>query len=536
MESKDPEAKIEIRPQTMRQEEEERKGGGFLAALLSKLGLGGSAGGSAGLLGTGFGGGIIATKAGIVALVMVGATVAAGISILGPAGGLRKTAARDGSVFTAAMADKGGDAAAALSADGKSAADASQGGASGSLDYLANANPAPKAEGESVNAANDAAAGSAVDANAASDAPASTTEGEAVGSARSASAPLQRPQMVRSQGLGAASSGAGSSAVARMAPQEGVGGSMASFRSPAGASKGGASAMRNVQARSAIGRSGGVGQGGRAARQLAQTSKVVKGNLSSAQPSSQGSGLTYDGAATNSGAAGAAAAGAGVGGQGLSPGSGLGNPAATTAKDIREVTPPAPAVGETENQTPYQNLVYAAIGCMVASLALMYFAGKVGDAAKVDPDPISKAALAAKAKMLSIFATIAAGACTLIGIVLTQEPYNQMMQGIMFTVMGGILTVKAAMSVFDSTASDQANAQMHADANSIAADKGLTVQNVSSSGQVTATNGSTFQLSYNPASTTGAGGATNLPVSENLARGDVINSIKPPPVKPLPTP
>ena len=79
------------KPEVLRRDEREKKGAGFLPFLLSKLGLGG--GGTGGLLGEGavgwlgqFGGGLMASKAGMVALVLAGTTVLPGwdVHLLGP--------------------------------------------------------------------------------------------------------------------------------------------------------------------------------------------------------------------------------------------------------------------------------------------------------------------------------------------------------------------------------------------------------------------------------------------------------------------
>jgi len=73
-----------IESETMRKQDgHERKGAGFLVGLLSKLGLGESVLGEAGILG-----GLMATNAGMVALVLAGTTIAAGtgmyLSFSGP--------------------------------------------------------------------------------------------------------------------------------------------------------------------------------------------------------------------------------------------------------------------------------------------------------------------------------------------------------------------------------------------------------------------------------------------------------------------
>ncbi|MBI5244648.1 MAG: hypothetical protein HY922_13350 [Elusimicrobia bacterium] len=505
--------KPDIQPQTMRREDEERKGAGFVSGLLSKLGLGGSAGAA----GAGISGGLFATKAGVVAMVMVGASVAAGISILRSNAPSHKSSSGGGSVFSSTSGQPGADTASALNAEKIAASEASKGGASNSLDYFAKANPAPKTEGEA--APSDAKDASASGSVAASDASSEPAGQDSLAATRQTAATAAKPKLVKGQ-LGS-TAGGGASAMARLDPQSGLsggigGGFQGTYKAPP---KSAMSALaQGPRTRMAASSRMANPRLGTAAKQLAATKKVVSGNLRSASVSSPGSGLTYDGGAANVGSAGASAGGAGVGGAGVGEGAGVHSPGASVANDIKEVSPPPPKTKDNKNVTPYQNLIYAAMGAMALSLLLMYFAGKVGDAAKVDPDPISKAALAAKAQLLAGLAAIAGGAATVIGVILMREPYNQMMQGMMFTIMGGILTVKAALAAFDSTQADQAKAQMNADAKSLVTNDTGAFKCVNSEGLATYEKG-TIQMGYG-GSTTGTTGSAPA-VSNNLNAGQL---------------
>ncbi|MFA6091637.1 MAG: hypothetical protein WCU88_04040 [Elusimicrobiota bacterium] len=443
---------LDPKPETLRRREE-RKGGGFLSGLLSKLGLGGEGGVSAGA-GAGVGSGLWATKAGVVAMVLAGTTLAAGIGILSTSNpAVRRTAFGSGSVFSSA---KGQDGA---SSDGLQGAglQASKDGASTSLEYFSKANPAPSDAGAQEAGASDQ---NPADASAAgADAGADSAHDAAAGSAGSA-APAAKPQMVKSQGLGGQSSGgAGPRLEAQAGMAKGVGGDFQSTYK--GAVKGAGSSAANRTRMGASRMSSIRSPGGNAARQLRDTSKVVKGNLRSPQMSSPGSGLTYDGGAAQVGAAGGLAAGPAAGGTGID-GAGVsnGNPNANSVQQTKEVQPPTPKAGETEEKTPYKNLIYAAIGALLVSMLLLFWASKIGDAAKIAVGP-AQLALLAKAKMVSMLAAAAAAFAALMGIMLITQ-YDQMMQGMMFTMAGGIITAKAAMAAFDSTASERAKADIDA--------------------------------------------------------------------------
>jgi hypothetical protein len=157
----------EIKPEVFKEKEEDKKKGGFLARLFG----GGSSGGAMGsgsMGGGGFGsllsgGGIMATKAGLLAFIVAGSTVAAGIGLVGYRlfGPGQDSGSGDNlSVFQPRPKE-------ARSSEGAVAAD----GSSASLKYLADANQTPKApdavatdptkDATAASAASDAAAAAA---------------------------------------------------------------------------------------------------------------------------------------------------------------------------------------------------------------------------------------------------------------------------------------------------------------------------------------------------------------------------------------
>ncbi|MFA6029555.1 MAG: hypothetical protein WC969_06865 [Elusimicrobiota bacterium] len=429
--------KFDFKPETLKKkEDEERKGGGFLPGLLSRLGLGGAAGGGA-EAGLG-GGGLLASKAAVVALLLAGTTVAAGIGMLGS--GSRGTARHvsGGSVFSS---DKEGaiGSAAELSAE---APRASADGASSSLDYLASANaPAetPKDAAASGGETADASA-TAEDANAGSHAAAAG----AAGSSPRAGAP--RPQMVKSAGMPSTSGGGNTP---RLDAQAGLAGS--GFQNVYKAPPKGTSGMSaGSRARMGATRLSAIRPGGTAAKQLGQTSKVVKGNLRSGNVSSPGSGLTYDGGAGSVGSAGTAASGAGIGGTGTGGGGIDSSPGSQVSKDLREVQPPPEPVKDAEDKTPYKNTMYMAIGALLAGMVCLFAAGQFQKSGNF-------AAAQALGWIAAGLGVVAAG----LGVVLLSQ-YGQTMQGGMFALSGAFLAYQGYKAATDATAAEQAQAKITA--------------------------------------------------------------------------
>lgn len=425
----------EIRPDTLKgRSEKERHGGAFLASLLSKLGLGELGGGAAagsGVWGAagqaGILGGILATKAGVVALVLAGGTVAAGIGIIGSGHG----------VFAPASGDPA---------------------ESGGLFFLRRSGPAPAEQPKASPDGASASLGHFVSANAGSgvslgDAPAdgSGVPGQPGGGSGALPDNANAPANLGSPGggqrltLSKALSGAGSpisgggfspaapspgGAAAKIAPGSGKG------AGTSGLSKGKGTTF-GVTGKQAVGagRAGALGQ-------LMGVKGDAARTLRSQSPSSQSAGLTYDGgkgASPIGGAAGGIGGGGmGTGGAGVGAGAGKVNPMAPA----RELPPP-PKPAEGKNETPYQWAMYAAMAAMgVALIAFMVmsFAKKKHNESV---DPQTKATALMVAKIAGGIAAAAAAVATAMGVII-MTAYGQMAQGGMWTAIGGIFTAIAA--------------------------------------------------------------------------------------------
>lgn len=153
----------DIKPEVNREDDKKAPGGGFLSNLFGGGGAAGSAGGAAGgAASAAAGGGLLATKAGLVAMVLIGTSVAGGIGLTGYR------------MFGPTAADRAGGGnievfsakpRAAAPAEGGAAAtgEVANGGASGSLDMMSQAagKDAPEEAKPAGDAATDATAASA---------------------------------------------------------------------------------------------------------------------------------------------------------------------------------------------------------------------------------------------------------------------------------------------------------------------------------------------------------------------------------------
>ncbi|MEI8191464.1 MAG: hypothetical protein WCI75_17255, partial [candidate division NC10 bacterium] len=191
--------------------------------------------------------------------------------------------------------------------------------------------------------------------------------------------------------------------------------------------------------------------GRRASQQAVQSLQVAKGNLRSGNASSQGSGLTYDG---GRGALGkpSVAGGRAVDGGGLS--SGLADtPAAATANDLKNVPAP-PAIEKTKNKTPYQKLIYGAIAALAIGMIALLLAGHFMKLAQA-----GNLAMLLPARLLAGLAAMAGLAAAALGAIIWNK-YDQMAQGMMFVMAGGMLTLQAGKVLLDSFAGEHAKKEM----------------------------------------------------------------------------
>ena len=403
----------EIKPDIYKEEKGKK---GWLASLLSRLGMGGSAGaegaslgGIEGLGGAGLGGGILATKAGIIGLIVAGTTVAGGIGLVGYKVFGPSSADRAGVGYSSLFEARPKEAQQA-GAEGQGGA-ASNDGKSASLQYLVDANAGSGGAQKKTEAAEDlaaaakaqsASAGAPHDNNAAPGGQASSLKPGKFGSLSGLTA-------------GAGAGGAGSGASAGAAPA--ISRNLMASAKPLGAA-GGFAAGKNLKGI----QGSGVGRGaGRVVGQL----KAVYGDQYSASP-----GRTYDGGRTN----------AISGAQGLSLGSLGENRGKSDAKPT--INPsgnsnrfPEVASTEVEEVTPWKKAIKMATYSILGALVLLMLANKM----LVAKHPVSHVLVhivCAVAACLGLFA-IALGA--MIG----GGEYGQHTQGAIFTLCGGLVTAAA---------------------------------------------------------------------------------------------
>lgn len=400
MDSRFPEIRGEVN-----REEEEKKGG--IAGLLSKIGFGGggagggafgAAGSAAG--GAGLSGGLLATKAGIIGLALIGTTVAGGLGVVGykvfgpgaDAGGGYS------SLFESRPAGSG--------LDGGNGASGSAGvndGQSASLNYLVSAN---NKEG----AAEGAGAGDAsapTDATADADASASAPSADAVKSpTANNNAPSQGPAAKLGGGKfgslskvstsGSGGGGGGSSASSSL-PNSSM---LASARAAGGGASAGLGAARAASGSARSARRVGSGSAFRALQ-------AVKKDHTNAS-SSQKAGATYDGSSAGSeiGAENSIAAGGdGVEGAGAGNPGGQGSPTPLDASDNLPQAPPKPT---GVNVTPWQAALNTALLLLAGAAMLNFAASKVAQGGAMVGRMVA-GILAAIAIGLSIYAlTLAA--------------------------------------------------------------------------------------------------------------------------------
>jgi len=404
----------------IKREEEKKRGG--LACLLSRLGFGsrgaGGLGGAAGL-----GGGLLATKAGIIGLVLVGTTVAGSIGVVGYKLFGPSSADRVGADFSSIFAAK--PKSAAGSAAGQDRA-ASADGISRSLDYLVRANAKREApEQDQAAAAAGAAAGPAV-------APPLNND-NAPGQGPAVKLKTDKKIGELSKVMAAGSGGASSSAAGA-----GLSGALA-----AGARGGSLGALPGAAARSAAGGLRGLSAGAQrlgAFKQLGLVQRDQKGAVSS-----MAAGRTYDGNAQAPGQIGpdagmpGAETGAGAGNGAAAPNP-VGNPG--VGGDGQRFPQP-PAVAAT-NVTPWQAAINTAMLLMAAACVLLLLANMVAKMSN------ATGPLGQWARPLAVALAAMAAACGLavvfFGSMIGGGAFGQPLQGQILTLAGGFITAAAVVA------------------------------------------------------------------------------------------
>jgi hypothetical protein len=419
----------EIKPVVNKEPERDKKKAGFLSRLFgggsgASAGLGGSGelgglswlGGEGGLGGL-TSGGLLATKAGLMALILAGTTVAGGIGLIGYrlfGPGADPTGAGDNLQLFAPKPKAG--------QNGGQSTDAPKDGSSASLQYLNQANhPAEAAPDAAANAAPPGAAGAAAGSAAAA-------AGKGAGAANGAAggnAPM--PTMPKLGALPALPGGGGGGSAASA--------SVVSSK-PAGtsaSSRGGLSDFKGNAAAKAGASSGRAISGFHAGGAVGQAFGALHDNGTSAQ-SSQSAGHTYDGAPTG---------GSNIGGNGT-PIGGTGVPGANGASaqpqslngptNTSNISPAPPGPPATD-VCPWQESIHVAQGLLGMGALLLFVMSKVGK------NPIAYYALNAAV------AAIAAGVIVL-GAKISGGAYGQTLQGSILMAAGAGLMVAAAMAGF----------------------------------------------------------------------------------------
>ena len=405
----DPELRI-------RDEKEEKKRGGFFGFLRgvgrsftgAPGGLGSGSGGFGGLGGLGWAGGLLATKAGLIGLVLIGTTVAGGLGVLGY------------KLFGPGDDDRLGGRFQLFAPRPPGAPSSGQGpgdGNSQSLSMLAAGNAG---RGGPAEAAPDAAAVAAAEKQAADKAAAAAAAGKAnnanVGGNKAAALKSERKIGELSK-LGGVHGGGG------------AGSSASSSAAPLNAAKSALGSAHAVKPKATPSSQRSLGRRFGADNSLQQARQVL-GNQSRA-PSSGAAGQTYDGSRP----AGIGGADAPQGGAGANN-AGAGNaptPNPSGGYDTAERFPPAPTAAAV-NVTPWQGAINTAMLCVVGAAALLMAASKLKKGA-----PLLAMGLAALAAMLAMGAIM-------MGSMMMGGKYGQTFQGQMFVLAGTAMLASSALS------------------------------------------------------------------------------------------
>jgi len=422
----------EIKPVVNKEPERDKKKAGLLARL-----FGGGSGGAGGLGGFGgagggglAGGGILATKAGVLALVLVGTTVAGGIGMVGYrlfGPGAEMTGNGDNLQLFASKPKE------SANADGQAGAKGD--GTSASLQYLSQANASPKeADAAAAGASKDATAAGAAGSDSAASANGANGPLNAAGSSGNGVSHAMLKNTSRFGALSGPNGGGGSGAVASAAPQKAPAfdPNAATRGSLSGFKKSGAATIGGGTARSIAGRrfGGAVGQG-----------FGVLGNQRGAQ-SSYAAGQTYDGAA--SGGSNIGNNGSPIGGPGAAAAGGAAQPKSlpgpSTDQNTSQNIPTPPGTP----MAPWQKAIQTAealIGLAMALLVIGSMVGKVG-VTKI----IGYAVMVIGLMVIALGAQISGG------------KYGQKLQGGVLAAAGVGLMIAGATCAFSSAESGSSGA------------------------------------------------------------------------------
>ncbi|MFA6318105.1 MAG: hypothetical protein WC943_11870 [Elusimicrobiota bacterium] len=423
--SQTPDIRPEVNTNQQPQQQEKRRGG-FWANLFSKSAGGGSS--ASGGLGSAAAGGLLATKAGIVGLAIIGTTVAGGIGYVGYKAMMPSSEPQTLSIFEARPKS-------ALPAD-EAGQKGSRDGVSGSLDMFAKANTPDEDKGAESSAS--PAADPAVD-SAAAGANKGVDHGNSTLSGPSASMP--KPQFSgKIGGLSGSTGGSGSSA----------GYSAGSASGPQfGAIKKGSLSAGGKGANARPASVGAALKGlrrGSNMRTLGQIKKDQKGARSS-----QAAGRTYDG---NSAAPGSFGAEGGVpeggAGAGAADGGDLSGQPSTSINEKSEEDPPPPP--PAKDVTPWAKELNTAKMLLMGATLLLLLASNIK--LKTAGEPL-KLVLSGLVKALIIIAMVLALAALVMGAMIAGGKFGQKAIGSIIAVTGVFLLATGGMMLKTEVPSDK---------------------------------------------------------------------------------
>ncbi len=438
-------------------EQDTKKKGGILAAFLKLFGGGASGSSLSGTAlsggGGGWLGGLFASKAGIMGIVLGGATIAAGIGVLynfiGPSS---KSVYTPGLFQDSYYESMAGDARAERSSQYDSAKRRS----SSSLDYFSE----EAQKGDIAGLASEGVpgeGGEGVDEDSAS--AAADADGAAAAGAAGAGA---KPGLVKSQGFGS-----GSGASPRMRGGGGLSGGIGSkfqniFRAPS-AKKGKSSAMSgSLASRRTPGKrkvphfnkKGAFGQAkyaGKLSKGAAYTSSDAGAKTTAAE--------AFEGQTAGAGdVAGIDSGGAGLGGAGLGEGE---LSASDPSLNTNESTPPVPPTDNPEDVSPWKKLTDMALYAMLAGAALIIITHLLANKAKAMAliNPIAAAAWFTAATYTA-YAAIAAGAAVIFAGVMLMSQHGQTWMGLMYVAAGIGIIWKAYEALMGINKAAKANSEL----------------------------------------------------------------------------
>ncbi len=458
----------DIKPEVNKEPGRDKKAAGGLLARL--FGGGGGAGGigAGGLGGGGLGGaaasgGLLATKAGLLALIVAGTTVAGGVGVVGYRL-FGPSADNSGAGNLSLFAPRPKSASGA-----SSAAPAPADGTSKSLNMLAQGNASLAAV-----PAGGAGAAALTDRTAADAARVAENASSGQINASNGAERTMPKGLLHVRKIGTLTSGVGEGG-------GGGGGATASVAPSNGFSPGGAAAENGTRGSlSAMNRHGraSLAHGrGIAARRFNGARAQAFGALGDQHGalSSFSAGRTYDGSAPiDAGITGPQAGAPGMGGPGAATGAAQPTSLPNGANDKTDIkAPPTPPM---KNVTPWQNAINTAQGLMMAATLIMMLMGKV---------TIPWARYALGAIVMAMGAAIVA-----LGQKITSGPYGQKLQGGVLAAAGIGIIAAAVLSM------------MSASDNTHAAKDGKVIMGTTTNGQFAASSTGTEMA---PASYTGGG-------------------------------